>query len=87
MYTTPFAPGAAKFLLNWPTTDVNITTRSGESFLVYVRQAVEYYPPDKIAHPDNPEQLQHQLLLQQWTDIEEMLAERGAAETGIATLE
>jgi hypothetical protein len=22
-------PGAAKFLLNWPTTDVNITTRSG----------------------------------------------------------
>jgi hypothetical protein len=37
MYTTPYAPGAAKFLLNWPTTDANITTRSGPSFLACVR--------------------------------------------------
>jgi hypothetical protein len=33
MWTTYFAPGAAKFLLNWPTTDANINTRSGTSFL------------------------------------------------------
>jgi hypothetical protein len=29
MCTTKFAPGAAKFLLNWPTTDANITTQAG----------------------------------------------------------
>jgi hypothetical protein len=31
MVTNPHAPGAAKFLLNWPTTDVNITTLYGGS--------------------------------------------------------
>jgi ankyrin repeat protein len=33
MYTTPDAPGAAKSLLDWPTTDASITTQSGASFL------------------------------------------------------
>jgi hypothetical protein len=40
MCTTPDAPGAAKFLLKWPTTDVNITTRNGASFLILVRTNV-----------------------------------------------
>jgi ankyrin repeat protein len=82
MCTIKHAPGAAKFLLNWPTTDVNITTRSGESFLARVRIAVKYFS-NKIARPDNPEQVQHQFLLQQWTEIEEMLVERGARDSGI----
>jgi ankyrin repeat protein len=82
MCTIKLAPGAAKFLLNWPTTDVNITTRSGESFLARVRIDVKYFS-DKIARPDNPEQVQHQFLLQQWTEIEEMLVEREARDTGI----
>jgi hypothetical protein len=86
MCTIQHAPGAAKFLLNWPTTDINITTRSGESFLARVRIAVKYFSY-KIARPDNPEQVQHEFLLQQWTEIEEMLVERGAADTGITTLE
>jgi hypothetical protein len=76
MYTISKAPGAAKFLLNWPTTDANITDRSGESFLALVRRTITDYSAE-VAFPDNPEQVQHQFLLQQWRDIEEMLVERG----------
>jgi hypothetical protein len=76
MNTIPNAPGAAKFLLNWPTTDVNITARSGISFLAGVRQVITTLS-DKSALPDNSEQIQDQFLLQQWRDIEEMLVERG----------
>jgi hypothetical protein len=83
MYTTPAAPGAAKFLLNWPTTDANITTRSGASFLAMVREAVKYYS-ERVAFPDNPDKVQHQFLLQQWRGIGEMLMERGALDTSIA---
>jgi hypothetical protein len=45
MCTTPDAPGAAKFLLNCPTTDVTITERSGESFLVRARHSVSQQAP------------------------------------------
>jgi ankyrin repeat protein len=78
MCTTGYAPGAAKFLLNWPTTDVNITKRSGESFMNDVRKTVEHLS-DIVALPDDPDQLLVQLVLQQWRDIEVMLVERGAA--------
>jgi hypothetical protein len=37
VYTTPYSPGTAKFLLKWPTADVNITIRSGESILAMVK--------------------------------------------------
>jgi ankyrin repeat protein len=77
MYTIPDAPGAAKFLLNWPSTNANITTRSGMSFLASARSLITLYS-DLIAEPDNPEQVQHQFVLRQWRDIEEMLVERGA---------
>jgi hypothetical protein len=100
MYTTPNAPGAAKFLLNWLNTDANITARSGASFLTKIRIDVASLADkvtaqsgasflagvrstftnfsDKIASPDNPDQVQHQLLLQQWRVIERMLVDRGA---------
>jgi hypothetical protein len=29
MHTIPYAPSAAKFLLNWPTTDANVPARAG----------------------------------------------------------
>jgi hypothetical protein len=74
-YTTPYSSGAAKFLLNWPTTDGNITNRSGESFLVKVRSLITTLS-DQITRVDNLEKVQHQFLLQQWRDIEEMLVER-----------
>jgi hypothetical protein len=89
MYTTPNAPGAAKFLLNWPTTDANITSRSGESFQSAVRGTLEQFF-DKVARPDDPNTLRHQFLIQQWREIEEMLvlAKKGAVDTGtITTLE
>jgi hypothetical protein len=77
MYTTSFAPGAAKFLLNWPTTDVNMTTRSRASFLANLRSTITIHS-DKIALPYNPDRLQHQFVLQQWRAIEEMLVENSA---------
>jgi hypothetical protein len=86
MHTIPDAPGAAKFLLNWPTTDVNITNRHGKSFLVGVREAVENFS-ERVARPVNPDRVQHQFAIQQWREIEEMLMERGAHDTGITALE
>jgi hypothetical protein len=91
MSTVELAPGAAKFLLSWPTTDVNITNRFGESFLVIVGIAIENYSrliaiedySRLITFSDNPGQVRHTFLLKQWTEIEEMLVERGAHDTGI----
>jgi hypothetical protein len=68
MCTTPDAPGAAKFLLNSPTTDVNITTQSGKSFLVKNRSTIKYFH-DKVALFDNPDQVQLQFLLPQWVEV------------------
>jgi hypothetical protein len=84
--TSKFAPGAAKFLLNWPTTDVNIIDRSGLSFLAGVRRDIKYFS-DEIARPDNAVRVKHQFWLHQWREIEEMLVERGATDTGITALE
>jgi hypothetical protein len=79
MYTISYAPGAAKFLLSWPATDVDITKRSGESFLANVRMAVEEFS-DQHSLPNSPDPVQHQfmnqLLIRQWPDIEVMLVER-----------
>jgi hypothetical protein len=86
MYTLRLAPGAAKFLLEWPTTDVNITTRSGASFLALVRETVAYFSV-KAAIPDNPHQVEHHFLLQQWLEIEKMLVEREAVDTGITAVQ
>jgi hypothetical protein len=73
MCTIPHAPSVAKFLLNWPITDANITSSPGVYFQALFRCNVD-------AFPDNPDQqIQHQFLLQQWREIEEMLVERGVA--------
>jgi hypothetical protein len=86
MYATPHAPGAAKFLLNWPTTDINIINARGESILVRARGDVKFFS-DKVALPDNPERVHHKFVLRQWRKIEKMLVEMGAHDTGIAALE
>jgi hypothetical protein len=78
MYTIPNAPGAAKFLLNWPSTNVNITSRSGESFQSAVRSLIASLS-EKSARPDNLDpfrQFPQQFMIQQWRDIEEMLVKR-----------
>jgi hypothetical protein len=77
MMTTKHAPGAAKLLLKWHTTDVTIISRYGESFPVRVRRTIKYFF-DKIALADNPDRIQHQFLLRQWREIEDMVVERGA---------
>jgi hypothetical protein len=77
MYTTPYAPGAAKFLLNWPTTDANITSRSGESFQSAVRGVLKQFI-DKASRPDNPERVQHQFTIKQWLGVEVMLLQKGS---------
>jgi hypothetical protein len=86
LLTTPHAPGAAKFLLSWPATNVTITSRSGASFLDKVRKAVEDYSC-KAALPESLDKVQDQFLLQQWREVEAMLMERGAIDTGITALE
>jgi hypothetical protein len=92
MWTTPHAPGATKYLLNWPSTDVNITMLScGSSILamVRVRSTIITAYSDEIALPDNSDRIQHQFVLQQGRESEEMLVEREAAVdagTSIATL-
>jgi hypothetical protein len=85
MYTIAEAFGAAKFMLNWPTTDANITGRSGDSFLAMVRSTITEISSHP-AHPDNHDKVQHQFLLQQWRGVEEMLVEKGAHEAGITGL-
>jgi hypothetical protein len=82
MWTSPHAPGATKYLLNWPSTDVNITMLScGSSILamVRVRSTIITAYSDEIALPDNSDRIQHQFVLQQWRESEEMLVEREAA--------
>jgi ankyrin repeat protein len=84
MRTAMHAPGAAKFLLERASadvnTDVNITTQDGESFLALVRLTI-------VALPDNPDRAKDQFVLQQWREIEKMLVERGAIDTRITDLE
>jgi hypothetical protein len=86
LHTIPNAPSAAKYLLNWPSTDANTTSRSGRSFLAVIRSTI-ITTLNRIARPNNTEKVQEEFLLKQWREIEEMLVERGAADTGIATLE
>jgi hypothetical protein len=73
-------------LLEWPTTDVSITTSSGASFPAGVRWVVEHFF-QLVALTDNPERVINQFLLQQWREIEEMLVERGANDSGITAVE
>jgi hypothetical protein len=85
MCTIPNSPGAAKFLLNWPNTNANIPTRDGLSFLTGVRLTITDLSK-QIKQPLNLKKIQEEFLLKQWREIEEMLVERGAHETGITAL-
>jgi ankyrin repeat protein len=86
MFTMQSATGAANVLLNWPTTDVNITMQSGESFPASVRRIITDIS-SLIARPDNPNRVKHQFFLLQWCEIEDMLVIRETTDTGITALE
>jgi hypothetical protein len=77
MGTIQDAPGAAKFLMNWPTTDVNITSQYGHTFLAVVR-LINIDFSDEVAIPGILDIVQKQFLFRQWREIEEMLAESSA---------
>jgi hypothetical protein len=85
MRTMKLAPGAAKFLLNWSTTDVNITTQSGESFLVRLQTHITTFSNLIARCPGST--VEDKFMLQQWRDVEEMLVERSAADTGMTAIE
>jgi hypothetical protein len=74
MFTTDMSPGAAKFLLKWPTTDFNITLQSGSSFPYAVEMILKRFSA-KVAFPRNPDQVQDQFMLQQWREIQKILDE------------
>jgi hypothetical protein len=70
--TVPETPGAAEFLLNWPTTDANITSSTGASFPAIACLVIAAYT-EQMTPPDNPDQVVDQFLLQQCCESEEML--------------
>jgi hypothetical protein len=49
-------------------------------------EAVEYFS-DKVARPDMTDRVQNRFLLRQWHEIEELLVESSAHDTGILTNE
>jgi hypothetical protein len=75
-YTYPDAPGAAKFLLTYSNkTDPDILTNDGRSFLAVVRSG--------IAKGAEKARLPQQLfLLKQLQEVEQLLNERGALDSG-----
>jgi hypothetical protein len=81
MLTTNWAPGAAKVLIEWPATDVNIVDQSGNSMSALVRKVIEK-KSGEVDLPENPRRAEDQFVLQQWREVEEMLVERGARHLG-----
>jgi hypothetical protein len=84
MYTIR-CPGAAKFLLNWPTTDAIYhsiwSVLPGHCSLDYYRLfCPTIIPSDSLKAGETN-------LIQRWREIEEMLVERGAVDTGITAFE
>jgi hypothetical protein len=76
MCTILFAPGAAKFLLEWstpPTTDIDIHTALG-----LVRSTIESISDHAELHGCPDLQAKHDFLLQQRREIEKMQVERGS---------
>jgi hypothetical protein len=81
MYTTEWAPGAAKVLIEWPATDVKIVDQSGNSMSALVRKVIEK-KSGEVDLPENPRRAEDQFVLQHWREVEEMLVEKGACHLG-----
>jgi hypothetical protein len=81
-FTYPKAPGAAKFLLMYSDKiDPDILMNNGRSFLAMVRSSIAD-GTSKARHPHNlyPEIILFQV--QQWEEVEKVLVERGALDSG-----
>jgi hypothetical protein len=80
--TIPSAPSAAKVLIEWPTTNVNIVNHVGSSMLAFVRELILNYA-EIVDNRENPHEAQDAFLLEQWREVEKMLVEKGASDTSI----
>jgi hypothetical protein len=78
-----WAPGAAKVLIEWPTTNANIIYKSGRTVLALVRMVIEELS-DEVDSLENPRRAEDQFVLQQWRENEDMLMEKGASDTRTA---
>jgi hypothetical protein len=80
--TFPYAPNAAKLLLERDATEVNITSSlhvGAASFLAVVRAYPEQVPPAQHFGRTHARGAHgHEFVLGQWHDVDEMLVERGA---------
>jgi hypothetical protein len=79
MCSVQMAPSAAKLLMEWPTTDVNLTSKSGKCSLAMVRNTIDFLTHG-CSFPWHP---RNQFLCQQWRDIEKVLLAKGAIIAGI----
>jgi hypothetical protein len=78
MGTTEWAPSAAKLLIEWPATDVNIVDQQGLSIFTFVRKVIENIS-SAVDGPGNAcRKAEDQFRLQQWLEVEEMLVKKGA---------
>jgi hypothetical protein len=77
--TIKWAPSAAKVLIEWPTTNVNIVNQSGVSMLALVRELILKIVATVDTNHENPRiRAQDVFLLEQWREVENMLVEKGA---------
>jgi hypothetical protein len=79
MCTVQMAPSAAKLLIEWPATDVNLTSKSGKCILAMVRNTIDSLT-DGCSFPWHP---RNQFSCQQWRDNEKLLVAKGAINAGI----
>jgi hypothetical protein len=80
--TVPGAPGAAKFLLTYSDkTDPDILPNDGRSFLALVRSSIEEWKSEARL-PDNSNSEIVLFQAKQWEEVEKLLVERGAFDSG-----
>jgi hypothetical protein len=87
MGTTGWAPSAAKVLIDWPATDINIVDQNGLFVLTLVCEATENisYAVDRLGNACR--KAEDKFRLQQWLEIEEIQVKRGAHQLGVILAE
>jgi hypothetical protein len=78
MWTIEWAPSAAKILIEWPATDVNIVDQEGVSVLTLVRKVIETISGAVDKTGNACRKAEDRFRLQQWLEVEDMLVEKGA---------
>jgi ankyrin repeat protein len=83
--TIPRSPATAKLLLEWQSTDVNVTTNQGDSYLALVRFTSTNFSDavTRFSNSDQSDVVKSRFVLQQWREIEEILVEKGAVDTKV----